>query len=403
MPSTRRRPSPRRARPKARPAAMLLLERGAEDPGQRADLLGDQVVVLHEALDGARRPAVAIAQAMRDLGLQVEGQALLGAPGQIVQVTAHRPEKAARPVELAQGVAGQHAVLDQVGGIPDPVEELAEPEQGLQVAQAALAFLDVGLEQIAAVAGALVPGVALGELGLDEHGAHACDHLALEALAQPVEGRLVAPQEARLEQAGADPDVGAGKAQALVDRAGRLADLEAQVPQLVEQELDHLLAVRRALVGVEEQEVDVGVGRQLAAAVAADRDDREPLAGGRVGEREDVPHRVVEQRADQGIDQPAALVDHRLGVVIGLEAVAQRRLMAIEPGPQVLEQRAMLALAVGQDRVELGAQLHAVDARHQRRVLCRIDRDRKAHRRRACILSQRRRPRSAPPSHDAPL
>ncbi len=121
------------------------------------------------------------------------------------------------------------------------------------------------------------------------------------------------------------------------------------------------------------------MGRQLAAAVAADRDHREPLAGGRIGQGEHMRRRMVEQRADQGIDQPAALVDHRLGVVIGLEAGAQRRLMTIEPGSQALEQRSLIALVLGQDRVELGAQLGAVDAGHQGRVFCRIDRNRKAH------------------------
>ena len=43
------------AQVQARVALVLHLERGAEDAGQRADLLRDQVVVLHEPLDGARR------------------------------------------------------------------------------------------------------------------------------------------------------------------------------------------------------------------------------------------------------------------------------------------------------------------------------------------------------------
>ena len=40
----------------ARLAPVLVLERGAEDPGQGAHLLGDQIVALHEALDAARAP-----------------------------------------------------------------------------------------------------------------------------------------------------------------------------------------------------------------------------------------------------------------------------------------------------------------------------------------------------------
>ena len=67
-----------------------------------------------------------------------------------------------------------------------------------------------------------------------------------------------------------------------------MPDLEPEIPQQVEQVLDHLLGMRRLLVGQQEQQIDVGKGRQLAAAIAADRDDRQPFARGRVGERIDL-------------------------------------------------------------------------------------------------------------------
>ena len=228
---------------------------------------------------------------------------------------------------------GQHALRDQLGRRLDAVDEAAEPEQRLQVAQAALALLDVGLEQVAAVAGALVAGVALGELGLDEHAVAAVDDVVLEAPLELGEQRLVAPQEARLEQARADLQVGAREPQALVERAGRLADLEAEIPQPVEQELDHLLGMRGALVGMQEQQVDVGVRRQLAAAVAADRSDHEALAGGRVGHAEDAAVGEVEQAMQQHVDQAAAAEHHRLAVVVGLELPLQPVLVARRARP----------------------------------------------------------------------
>ena len=159
------------------------------------------------------------------------------------------------------------------------------------------------------------------------------DDVVLEAPLELVEQRPLAPQEARFEQARADLQVAAGEPQALVDRAGRLADLEAEIPQPVEQELDHLLGVRGALVGMQEQQIDVGMGRQLAAAVAADRDHREPLARGRVGHPEHPPVREVEQAAQQRVDQAAAAVDHRLAVVVGLELVPQPLLVARRASP----------------------------------------------------------------------
>src|SRR3546814_4791873 len=56
-------------------------------------------------------------------------------------------------------------------------------------------------------------------------------HLALEAALQLVVQPLLAPEIARLQHRGADGHVGIGLAHALVDRAGGVADLEAQIPQ----------------------------------------------------------------------------------------------------------------------------------------------------------------------------
>ena len=89
----------------------------------------------------------------------------------------------------------------------------------MEVAQAAFAFLDVGLDDVAAVAHPLVPLVALVELLLDEAGDRAGDDLLPEARRDLVVERLVAPDVARLEDRGADRLVGAGGADHLVDAA----------------------------------------------------------------------------------------------------------------------------------------------------------------------------------------
>ena len=67
-----------------------------------------------------------------------------------------------------------------------------------------------------------------------------------------------------------------------------MTDLEAEIPQHVEDELHHALAPRRLLVRAQEQEIDVGTGRQRAAAVAADGDDAHALGRGGVGDGVDV-------------------------------------------------------------------------------------------------------------------
>ena len=148
---------------------MLFLQRGAEDAGQIAHILGHQEVGAHE---GFHRPArlfgIDIAQLGRQCRLHVELQAFLGAPQQVMQAHAHVPQERFGLLEGLVFLAGEDAMLDQAGGVLDMIKILADPVEGLQVAQAPLAFLDVGLDQIAAFALALMALLALGQLGFDK-------------------------------------------------------------------------------------------------------------------------------------------------------------------------------------------------------------------------------------------
>ena len=64
-------------------------------------------------------------------------------------MAAHRPEEILGLAEEAQLGAREDAGLDQLVARADAVEILGDPEERVEVAQAALAFLDVGLDQIA--------------------------------------------------------------------------------------------------------------------------------------------------------------------------------------------------------------------------------------------------------------
>ena len=147
---------------------VMLLERGAEDVGEVADFLGDQEVVLHEALDVLEAGMGGVAEPHRHAALDVEGEPLLGAAGHEVEVAAHRPQEILGLVEAVELGAREDAGLDQFVARAHPVEILGDPEQRVEIAEAALAVLDVGLDQIARGALLAVAGVALGELGGDE-------------------------------------------------------------------------------------------------------------------------------------------------------------------------------------------------------------------------------------------
>ena len=275
-------PAPQR-NPQQRAAGVLGLDGGAEDAGEIADRLGDQVVVLHEPLDVAAAGAGGVARLRGDGDLAVEGQALLGAPRQVVEAEADAPQVAVRAPEHAELGLGEHAARHQVAHVLDPVEVFGDPEQRVEVAQPALAVLEVGLHDVARIPHAAVAGVALLQFGGGEGAAAPCVRVGGEAPPELQVERLVAMDEARFQQRGADGDVAPGAGDGLVDRPRRLAHGQAQVPQHVEGVFDDLLAARGGLVGREEQQVDVGERRELAAPVAADRHRGQAVRRRRVG------------------------------------------------------------------------------------------------------------------------
>ena len=181
------------------------------------------------------------------------------------------------------------------------VEMLGEPVQGVQVAQAAVAFLDVGLDEIARGAGAGVADVLLLELGVDEGPGIAFKHVLAEAALEFGEQRLVAEDQAGVEQRGANGHVGVGQPHALIDVAGGVADLEAEIPEQIEHVFGDALAPGGLLVGQQEQEIDVRARRQHAAAVAALRHHGHVLGGRRVLGGIDVGGGEIVGEPDQGI------------------------------------------------------------------------------------------------------
>ena len=148
---------------------------GADDARQIADILRHEKIVLHETLDGGKAGARLIIQGISNLTLDVEGKALFRLAGDEMHLATHSPEKIIGLFEQPEFRPRQDAELDQIGRIADVVIIFGDPEQRVQVAQPALAFLDVRLHQITRIASLAVALVALGELGGDEFRAGAGD------------------------------------------------------------------------------------------------------------------------------------------------------------------------------------------------------------------------------------
>ena len=223
----------------ARAPAMLDFERGAEDAREVADLLHGQVVMLHEAFHAARAGVVLVAQQPAHLGLAVEGEAVVAAPRHVVKPAAHRGQEPLRLVEAGGLARAQHPVLDKIRDPALGVEVFGDPEQRVQVPQAALAVLDVGLQHVTGAAHAAVALVALRELGFDERALSPFHDLLAELSPEPVEQPLFSPDEAGLQDRGADRQIFPGQPDAFLDRPRGVADLQTEIPQHIEDIFDH--------------------------------------------------------------------------------------------------------------------------------------------------------------------
>ena len=86
--------------------------------------------------------------------------------------------------------------------------------------------------------------------------------------------RGVAEQVPRFEERGADGHVGFGLADAFADRTRGVPDLLPHIPQAIEQSLGDQFPPGGLFVRQHEQQIDIGAGRQQAAAIAAGGDHR---------------------------------------------------------------------------------------------------------------------------------
>ena len=81
-----------------------------------------------------------------------------------------------------------------------------------------------------------------------------------------------------------------------------MANLQPEIPQEIQHGLDHLLAPRRVLAGGQEGDIDIGMRRHFAAAIAAHRHDGQSFTRGAIA-------RWIDGRGDVIVDHAQQLVD----------------------------------------------------------------------------------------------
>src|SRR5215204_6342020 len=160
--------------------------------------------MLHEPLDVLQSRALGVAEPHRDLALDVKRQSLLGAAGEEVHVAADRPEEIFAAAEQHVFAAVEHAFFDQFLGLAYAIDIFGDPEQRVEIAQAALAVFDVGLNQVPRLSGAAMALLPLRQLGGDKLRAAAVRYLLVEAGDKLIVKLAVAQQIASLKHRGAD-------------------------------------------------------------------------------------------------------------------------------------------------------------------------------------------------------
>lgn len=239
-----------------------------------------------------------------------------------MHVATDRPEEIGAAPEGAIFLRIEHAAFQQLFGIAYPVDVFRDPEQRVQIAQSALAVLDVRLDQIAGLAGAAMAFLTFRKFRGDEFGGSALHHFRIETRYQFIIKGLIAGEKARLQNGGADGHVAARLPDRFIDRAGGMSDLQPHVPQTIEDRFGNLFAPGGLFVRKNEQQIDVGLRCHQAAAIAAGGHHRHALGPSRDRRMIEVLGRGGEQHADDFILHDA----QPLGATAAVAILEQHRL-----------------------------------------------------------------------------
>ena len=292
-----------------------ILEVLHQDRVELGHRLGGPVVALHHPLGSETLAPVVEPQRPRHLRLQVEDEPVLAPPGLDMEHGADAHEHAlVDPIEPGLRI-GHETVVGKLRLVATDARGPGDPHDHLQVAKAARALLGIGLEAVGRVLVLDVPLDHLQLLGLQER---ARVHRLVQARIEPLPGGLVAGERTALEQGGAHRDVGLGFGEALVDRAHRMADLQADVPAGTDEARQR---GRPRLVGClveQDEEIDVRMRIELAPAVASHRD--QGRAGGQAGLGPELAQGPVGRPAQRG-EKPLGRRAQPKGVDRGLAGV----------------------------------------------------------------------------------
>ena len=218
---------------------------GDEAPGHAVDHARVQVVVAHELLDrrGRRRRPRSRSSSRSGAGCRATSTSFLWPDRKCSSLRTRQRKVSASSVDFCSRV-GDEPLVGQLAQRARAELGRGEPHGGVDVAEAARRLLHVGLAHVRRAAELPVALVALGERRLEELGEVLPVDVLGQDLAEAVEEPPVADEVPRLLHRRAAGEVRPRHGQAVGQAPHRVADLEPQVPQRVEEALGRPLDIR---------------------------------------------------------------------------------------------------------------------------------------------------------------
>ncbi len=281
-----------------------MVERGEAIGGDSVDGARVAVVFAHEELDRQVLAARGEPERFGDVLLRRHGQRVLLGLHVQVELDAGAQQEVVRRVQLGALTAQEQPLLAQRR---EPLGRSAhgpQPHESLVVAQPARAHLHAGLDQLKAVTGFLVACERVFDLAAEEFVAVAAADLG-DFLLQRARHPARTAYPAALDQSRLGVHVAGERGVGFDHGFHRVPELEPAVPHQAEERARERFHQRR-LLSARHQDVHIGEGGQLGAAVPAQRDHRDV---GRV--RADLAffRGVLEQESDQGVDHACVARD----------------------------------------------------------------------------------------------
>ena len=205
------------------------------------DVAGVAVVIPHECLGAAQDVALRVVEGGGDDALELEGELIGGFAAVVVQLVANAVDEVVCGFEFAECGDGEQLAFDEVLETTAAALHAGDPLDALVIAQAAAAFLHIRFLQEDRVRVFFMSAAHVLAAQFEESRLAFVDAFLGEAGLKISEQLSVAADKARIHERGFIFLIQPCLLDAFGNRAAGMADLEAHVPEEIEDVLHEVL------------------------------------------------------------------------------------------------------------------------------------------------------------------